>query len=295
VLNLLEAATFSGDSELLRLALERLRSLDEFHSGVPRGAQTWECPLHTPDILASAHMVRAYALGYELTGDAHFLQEAQYWAWTGVPFVYLVNPTEQSVGLYSTIAVFGATQWKAPVWLGLPVQWCGLVYADALYQLGQQDAAGLWNRIADGITVSGIQQSWSQDSPRLQGLLPDSFALREQKRNGPAINPATVEACAVRYFGLVPVYQFHCFRASGLMVHAPGKISNPQESKGDVSFEIKSWVDHPYFLMVNGLMRKPRLKLNGQAVECAPPHEFSEKTGRLILQLEGGPLVDLEF
>ena len=52
---------------------------------VPRGAQTWEVPLHTPDILASAHLVSAYTLGYELSGDPALLDRAKYWAWTGVP------------------------------------------------------------------------------------------------------------------------------------------------------------------------------------------------------------------
>src|SRR6266404_9975202 len=198
---LLEAAAFSGDHDLLAGALERLRAMKKFHNGVPRGAQTWECPLHIPDILASAHLVRAYTLGYELTGETQFLQQARYWAWTGVPFVYLVNPTDRPVGLYGTIAVFGATQWKAPVWLGLPVQWCGLVYAEALYRLVRDDPAGPWKRLADGITASGVQQSWPSTDRAMQGLLPDSFVLRTQHRNGPAINPATLLASATRFFG----------------------------------------------------------------------------------------------
>jgi hypothetical protein len=292
VLDLLEAATFSGNRELLDLALQRLRDLDKFHDGVPRGAQTWECPLHTPDILASAQMVRAYTLGYEVSGEAHFLEEARYWAWTGVPFVYLVAPTDQAVGLYATIPVFGATYWQAPVWLGLPVQWCGLVYADALYRLRRADPKGPWKQIADGITVSGIQQCWTQTNADYQGLLPDSFVLRAQKRNGPAINPATLESCASQYFS-GPVYDFRAFRASGLLVHAPGEIADPEESMDHVRFRVKSWVSHPYFVLINGLTRKPRLRINDQSVECVEPHQFVEKSGRLILKLEGQAVVDL--
>jgi hypothetical protein len=295
VVDLLEAATFSGDHELLDLALQRLRGMDKFHDGVPRGAQTWECPLHTPDILASAQMVRAYTLGYELSGEAHFIEEARYWAWTGVPFIYLVAPTDQAVGLYATIPVFGATHWQAPVWLGLPVQWCGLVYADALYRLLRDDPKGPWKQIADGITVSGIQQSWTQTEADYQGLLPDSFVLRAQKRNGPAINPATLQACAVQYFTQVPIYDFRSFRANGLLVHAPGEIANPEESKSHVRFRIQSWVNHPYFVLINGFTRKPRLRINDQSVECSQPHQFVEKKGRLILKLEAQPIVDLDL
>lgn len=295
VVDLLEAAAFSGDRELLDLAIERLRALGRFHDGVPRGAQTWECPLHTPDILASAQMVRAYTLGYELSGDAQWLEEARYWAWSGLPFVYLVNPTDQPVGLYATIPVFGATQWTAPVWLGLPVQWCGLVYADALFRLVRHDPKGPWSQIADGITVSGIRQTWTRSDPDLQGLLPDSFVLREQKRNGPAINPATVQACAARYLSPVPIYDFQSFRANRLLIHAPGEIKNPKESKGHISFQVQSWVNHPYFILVTGFTAKPQLRINDQLVECRAPHQFMEKQGRLILKLQGQPSVDLQF
>jgi hypothetical protein len=293
--DLLEAAAFCGDPDLIDKGLRELRSLDKFHNGVPRGAQTWECPLHTPDILASAQMVRAYSLGFELSGDTHFLEEARYWAWTGVPFVYLVSPTEAPVGLYATIAVYGATQWKAPVWFGLPVQWCGLVYADALYRLGRDDPKGPWNQIAQGITLSGMQQTWTEDDHDYQGLLPDSFALREQKRNGPAINPATLEACAASYFGPQPVYDFHYFRTDGLCLHAPGQILHPAESKGHVSFQIESWVKEPFYVLVSGLARQPRLRINGQPVNCAAPHQFTGSQGHLVLQLRSQDSVELTF
>lgn len=295
VQDLLEAAAFSGDRKLIDAALERLRAMNKFQNGVPRGAQTWECPLHTPDILASAQMVRAYTLGFELTGDPELLEQAKYWAWTGVPFVYLVNPTSQPVGLYGTIAVFGATQWKAPVWLGLPVQWCGLVYADSLYRLGRHDPGGPWQKLADGITASGIQQSWPSSNLENQGLLPDSFVLRSQHRNGPAINPATVQACAVRYYGQIPVYDFWSFPKSGLRVHAPGAIKNPREQSGSIEFQIEPALNRAYFVLVNGLGAEPKLMLDGKPVECATPHQFLKPEGRLILRLEGKSRVEVRF
>jgi hypothetical protein len=296
VLDLLEAVTFCGDHELIASGLERLRDLDRFRNGVPRGAQTWECPLHTPDILASAQMVRAYTLGYELTGDAHFLEQARYWAWTGVPFVYLVSPMEAPVGLYATIAVYGATQWRAPVWFGLPVQWCGLVYADALYRLVRDDPKGPWKQLADGITISGIQQSWTGAEPDYQGLLPDSFGLRDQKRNGPAINPATVQACATRLFGKQPPYDFYSFRTNNVLVHAPGRIQLASEARGRLTFQVDSWVKDSYFVLVNGLRQKPKVKINGQAIDgAATSLEYSDASGRLVLKLSGLSSVELIF
>ena len=144
VFRLLETGVYAGDLTVVEEGLRLLRILHRrFEHGVPRGAQTWEIPLHTPDILGSAYLVKAFALGYELTGDPELLDAARYWAWTGVPFVYLVNPTDQggssAVGPYATIPVLGATNWVAPNWIGLPVQWCGLVYADGLFQLARLD------------------------------------------------------------------------------------------------------------------------------------------------------------
>jgi hypothetical protein len=292
VKDLLEAAAFSGDKQLLETALRHLRALDKFRNSVPRGAQTWEVPLHTPDILASAHLVHVYTLGYELTGNADFLEQARYWAWTGVPFIYLVNPTDKPIGLYGTIAVFGATQWRAPVWMGLPVQWCGLVYADALYRLAKYDRAGPWRKLADGITLSGIQQTWPQSDKRHQGLLPDSFVLRKQQRNEPAINPATLEACAARYFTGKPAYDFWYFRKNALGVHAPGEIKNAKETSGRVSFQVEPWTKQPYFVFINGLANKPALKINGRNVEPSS-NQFDEKQGWLILKLEGHSKVEL--
>jgi hypothetical protein len=292
VTSLLEAAAFCGDRELLDAALARLRAMNKFRHGVPRGAQTWECPLHTPDILASAHLVRAYTLGYELTGDREFLEQARYWAWTGVPFVYLVNPTPQPIGPYGTIAVLGATNWRAPIWMGLPVQWCGLVYADALYRLVRHDPKGPWKQLADGITLSGIQQSWPPEDRDQQGLLPDSFVLRPQTRNGPAINPATVEACATHLFNR-PAYDFWSFRKNSLRVHAPGEIKLAKESAGRVSFEVESWVKAPYNVLINGLAKKPRITLDGQPVDLSGGNQFLEKEGWLILELKGKARVEI--
>ena len=291
VVTVLEAAAFSGARELLAQAIAKLRALDKFRDTVPRGAQTWEVPLHTPDILASAYLVRAYTLGYELTGENDFLEQAIYWAWTGVPFVYLVNPTGQTVGPYSTIPVLGATSWKAPVWFGRPVQWCGMVYADALYHLASRDPAGPWKKLADGITSAGLQHTWRADDPERVGLLPDFFELREQTRAGPAINPATVGSGAVRLYEQGALHDFHAFRRSGLLVHAPGEIVAATESNHSLKFTVHGWPKEPYFVLANGFTNAPVVKVNG----AMTTNEFHAEQGRLILKLSGESRVELDW
>lgn len=308
VASLLEAASITGDANLIREGLQKLRALNKFDNTVPRGAQTWEVPLHTPDILASAHLVRAYTLGYAMTGDTAFLERARYWAWTGVPLVYLIPPqtaraaeksgtlgSTEPIGTYATIAVLGATQWIAPNWMGLPVQWCGLVYADALYRLGKYDPNPIWKQLADGITVSGIQQTWQLGQNELrQGLLPDSFTPRTQTRNDAAINPGTVLACATWYYTNTPLADFHAFRGNGLvMAHAPGTIRNTSEASGKITFNVAPWTKSSYEVFVVGLKKAPNISLNGRAVALSEKYQYLPDAGWLILRVEGNARIEL--
>ncbi len=290
----LQEALFTGRRDLIDAGLRHLRALTtRYANTVPRGAQTWEIPLHTPDILAAAYLVNCYVLGFELTRDPEFLEQARYWAWTGVPFVYLTPPTAEPVGVYSTIPVLGATGWVAPVWIGLPVQWCGLVYADALYRLAQDDAGGPWRQLADGIALSGIQQTHPATDADFQGLLPDSFNLRAQGRNGPNINPATVLAPAIRALGQPAIYDFQVLNRQGLIVQAPGEIAEIEEGTGGAKFTVHGWPAKPYYVVISGLRQAPGLRLNGAATALGAPHEYQAAEGRLILRLEGTATVEL--
>jgi hypothetical protein len=309
LLVVLRAAAFTGDPELRRAGMRLLRHVAQSADRVPRGAQTWEIPLHTPDILASAYLVNCFVLGHHLTGERGFLEEARYWAWTGIPFVYLVNPggpkgasgaVEGEIGLYSTIAVLGATQWKAPNWMGLPVQWCGLVYADALYSLFDVDRSGPWKRVADGITASGIRQVWplphkpGGDKDR-QGLLPDSVSLRAQIRNDAAINPGTLQANVPRLFGRPPLYGLRAFRNGAILAHAPGAITKLRDGS-TVEFTVEAWTDRPYESLIVGLPRSTRVSINGKVArfgDSGDAHEWNPDSGRLILRLSGKARVRL--
>lgn len=300
VVQVLEHGAFSGDRQLIAEGLRLLRAMDKFRNGVPRGAQTWEVPLHTPDIYAAALLVRAYLMGYLLTGYRDYLEQARYWAWTGVPFVYLVNPTGNPIGTYTTIPVYGATNWVF-AWFGLPVQWCGLAYADALYRLAQVDPyGGPWRAIADGITAAGIQMTWKQHDAERQGLLPDVFYLRTQVRDGPPINPGTVQTDAVRLFRALPVYTLHAVRPTRLLIHAPGLIDqvlartplpgNPRRLQ--VSFRVTPWLSRRCYILINGLERMPQVRVNGVTVTIASPHQYLP-SGSLVLQLLGTSQVEL--
>ncbi|HXR06406.1 MAG TPA: hypothetical protein VN765_03690 [Candidatus Acidoferrum sp.] len=183
---LLEQARLTGDAAALQAGVKALEFMKHFRD--PRGAQTWECPLHAPDILAAAHLVRAYVRGYQLTGQRDYLERARAWALTGLPFVY--QWSEEPTMAYATIAIFGATGWRAPNWMGRPVQWCGYDYAYALTLLAPLDHTLDWKRLATGILTAAEQMQYP--AGEFAGCEPDSFELAEQHRNGPAINPCAL-------------------------------------------------------------------------------------------------------
>ena len=258
VAEILESAALTADKDLIAKALELLDKQTALYANtVPRGAQTWEVPLHTPDILASAHMVKAYTLAYIISDKAEYLEQARYWAWTGVPFVYLYPPTPGRVGNYSTIAVMGATNWRAPVWFGQPVQWCGLVYCSALHLLSEVDPQAPWKKIAKGITAAGLQMTWPTTDTERQGLLPDFFHLRAQISDGPAINPGTVQAHIPELFAVGKNYDLKKLPAQKWFVHAPCKISRVKEQNDLISLTVDGRTRRQYRVLIAGVEKEP--------------------------------------
>lgn len=293
VLNMLRAAAYSGDRELLDAALERLSRLSRFDGGVPRGAQTWEIALHTPDILAAAHLVKAYVLAYRLTGDRAWLDRARYWAWTGVPFVYLTNPTGQEVGAYATIAVLGATHWETPVWIGLPVQWCGLVYAESLNWLAPHDPGGPWRNISSGIVASATRQTYPLGHPH-QGLLPDSFDLLLQTRNPADINPGTLQPLALELLTGVPACDIQAWPARGQWVCVAGRASELTSDGPLDSLKVTPWRAAGSTAVIHGLKAAPQVRIDGQIV--SPERlSFTPATGSLTVRLQDATPVRIEL
>lgn len=181
---LLRYARMTGSTKAAELGLKAIRFIDK-NFVRPEGAQTWEVPLHCPDVLAAANAIHAYLEAWWLTGNGYWLERAVYWAKTGLPFIYLWNsPDRPTMMRYASIPVFGTSFFSAASWFGTPVQWNGLDYAYALLKLSKALSQSpvpsfqnpeFWRQIAEGITVCGIQHQAAVNHP--DGNYPDSVAL----------------------------------------------------------------------------------------------------------------------
>jgi hypothetical protein len=186
-LSVAKAARMTGDAELKAAALDVLARMRRHR--VPRGGQSWECPLYEPDLIAAAFAVGANVEAWKLSGDRAYLAEAVRWAKAGLPFLYLWSLPGRKGMLYASIPVFGTTQFTHP-WFGTPVQWNGLVYAYFLRKLAPHDRSFDWLRVADGITASAVIQQYDEGPSR--GCYPDGFYDQCTRRAPPDINPEDI-------------------------------------------------------------------------------------------------------
>ena len=143
----------------------------------PEGAQTWELHLHVPDVLAAPWLINVNLAAWQLSGDEGYLDQAERWAATGLPFTFLWNGYYRPIMRYGTVPVFGVTFHDVQSWFGVIVHWNGLWYSDALARLaalrpgeGPLD----WARLAEGIARHGIQEQIAFGPQR--GFYPDAFS-----------------------------------------------------------------------------------------------------------------------
>ncbi|MBI4324701.1 MAG: hypothetical protein HY674_05500 [Chloroflexi bacterium] len=274
---LLRYARITGDAAALAAGEKALRFMGQFR--VPRGGQTWECPMYEPDILAAAYAIRAYHDAFRATGDARWLHDAVYWAETGVPFLYLWTLPERPMMLGATIPVFGST-FYTHTWLAVPVQWCGLVYAYHVFHLAQELerrplsrtdsplplALGFspadWKRVVELITVSGLHQQFAEGD-RI-GSYPDSI-VRFEQRNPAFINPEDILVNMLALQGYdadVKTERLKSDRGE-IVISSGANIKNVQATDAGMRFELASFPGEPSHSLVAGL--KPReIVVNGK-------------------------------
>ena len=260
VRQILRAAALTADPRLLAEGLKGLQWMRKWR--VPRGSQVWEIPLHAPDILASAHACSAFLWAYRLTGDQSYLDDAVYWAKTGLPFVYFWQTPEEGLEPMrgGTIPIFGATFYVGS-WFGRLVQWCGLEYANVLLDLAEIDESFDWRTVARDITVSGWRQQQSKEG--YQGLYPDSWSMITGDISwGLMLGPQRLIHCQLELDGRQPKGDVRIFRQGTNLVSllAPGELTEVVAGKVRDGKVVADIVEESF-----GLVFSHRLSLAGPA------------------------------
>ncbi len=246
-----------GDKETFLAAQKGLDAANRFL--VPRGGSVWELSLHTPDLLASSRMCLANVWMYEETNDAKYLDAARRWAITGLPFVYFWQDAslktvpvgvESPIMLYATTPAFGATKYTAPNWIGLPVQWVGLDYGEALFALAEHDKTLEWKKIAEGILITGERMQYPNG--KCVGLLPDSLELDIQLRNPYDINPTVLVMQRRRLQGKPGNIVVAVSPDGKHRIVAPYKTEIESESNGKVHAVIEAVEGTTYQVLLQG-------------------------------------------
>lgn len=252
---ILRWARMTGDANAIFSGLKALRSMERY--SVPRGAQTWEIPIHTPDLLASAKALEAYLEAYIYTGEQKYLERAKYWACTGLPFIYLWSKEDRYIMLYASIPVFGATFYTWP-WFGRPVQWCGLVYAYQLLRLSKYDNSFPWRKIGEGILSSGMRQQISSGS--LAGTFPDSWDLITDNANGPYINPEDLVKPTLFLIGFDPDLNTLVLRdkSRSIVITTPANILDAtfNDSTGVLKIHLSYLKRQKIYVLIGGFQAK---------------------------------------
>jgi hypothetical protein len=199
---LLRSGLLTGDHGHLDAGMKAVRFLDAYSR--PSGLRVWDVHETAPDLLAAAHLLTAYLDLYLITGSPARLQRAVYWAWAGLPFVYLWHAHNREVMRYATVPFFAVTRMDKKPWFGVAAQWNGLEYARQLFRLSRHDRTMRWHRIGRAITLCGMQlQKTARNAPpSLVGFLPDAYNIVDGRDYYPlCVNPQLVTRNVLHLLG----------------------------------------------------------------------------------------------
>jgi hypothetical protein len=280
----LRFARLTGDADLFKAAEKPLAFIEQF--AVPRAAQVWECPVHSPDILAAADALEAELEAYRCSGNQHYLREARRWAWTGLPFVYAWNPPGKPILRYASIPIFGAS-WYAGSWIGQPVQWNGLRYAYALLKLADYDHSFPWRRVAEGLTISALYQQ-DTDGPNA-ALWPDNFSALDWSKCPSLFEPGLIAKNIYKILGrdIEPATTTVGTGDNRVFITTRARLSQAAWKDNRLSFQAQFPEGQGGCVVAAGLEKPLRVLLNGSSLaqSRADGWQYLDGQGFLVIRL----------
>lgn len=291
--DILRFARIAADHQALDAGLRALERMTRFE--VPRAAQVWEVPVHTPDIVAASHAVRAFLEGFRVTGDRQWLDQAVRWARLGLPFLYLWDSGEYPYMRYGSIPVFGSS-WYTGAWFGRIVQWNGLEHAAAILELAAYDDSLPWRTIAEGILASAANQQ-AQDGPE-KGLYPDACNLMTGTKADYYVSPYQYCETALALMGIAVNPATAFVDAPGLArgklaITAPGQIAEAAYDTAHraLAFTCRFADDGKHHVLIAGAPPVVAVEVNGEV--WPPAEDLREGSGSAWLQNTAAEMVEV--
>ncbi|WP_347244113.1 hypothetical protein [Thermogutta sp.] len=267
---ILAFARITGDWGLYEEMVKTLELMETFR--VPRAAQVWEVPVHTPDILAAADAVDAYIEAYRLSGEKRWLQDAVLWAKRGLPFVYLWSDPQKPFLQGASIPVFGAT-WYRGSWFGRPVQWNGLRYAYALLKLAEYDQSLPWKELATILIHSAIHQQ-DQEGENV-ALWPDNISAITGEKCPWVFAPRQIIGCITKLIGRdeEPRSVYAGPEDQRFALTSLGRIDQVRWGGETLEFQIKFPPGEVGPVLIANIARPQEVAINGEPIhQSDQPH-----------------------
>ena len=260
----LRYARIAGDQEAYQQMQDTLALMERFQ--VPRAAQVWEIPVHTPDVLAAADAVDAFVEAYRIAGDRRWLEDAVIWAKRGLPFIYLWSDAEKPYLLGASIPVFGAT-WYRGSWFGRPVQWNGLRYAIALLRLSEHDSSLPWRKLAETVIRSAIHQQESEGEN--VALWPDSISAIDGERSAWIFGPNQILEAVFKLLDRDQEPTTVIVGSTGRQVHVStfGKIEGAAHRGTVISVDVAYPAGEQGVLLISNVTRPDAVFLDGLSLK----------------------------
>jgi len=287
--SVLKYARMTGDARASESGLRALAFMNQF--SIPRGGQSWECPLYEPDLLAAGFAVGAYLEGYVLTGDEAYRERAEYWAKTGLSFLYHWHVPDRPAMRYGSIPVFGTTAFVHS-WLGIPVQWNGLVYAYYIQRLPDSGPYA-WRMVAEGITNSAMHQQWTDGE--LRGTYPDGLYDHCRAGKPPHLNPEDIMANLLALRGHDPDVSTQIVEVGGKRVHitSGARVDTASADAEALRFTLHGFPSHDSHVLIGNAPRIGRIEVDGSELSQVDdvddgPGGWSlhEEQQRVIMRME---------
>lgn len=272
---LLKHARISGSENSLNAGLKALKGMDRFK--VPRGAQASESPLKTPNLLAAAYAVGAYVEAHVITDDKRHIERAEYWAKSGLAFIYHWNLPDRPAMRFASVPMFGTT-FETRAWFGVPSQSSGLVYAYQLLHLARHSQRFDWARIAEGVVHSGMHQQRTEGEFR--GTYPDSLHESCKEGRPPYISPENIMANLYTLRGQDPDISTAIIRHENGRIHLSSGAqieTSSRDGDGRLHFKLSYVYSETSHTIITGYGRIPSaVKAHNQDLSCVENLEAAE-------------------